>query len=290
MGERRPPRHRHQAGVGGVEALDPQQLGAYFVLTEAVSLLQHQVEQQLRAEGDLSYVQFQLLARLASARGPLTMTQLADGVVYSRSGLTYQAGLLEKAGLITRGPCPDDERATLVTITNNGRALFNRVLPGHIQVTRLLLDPLTDDDLHHLGDIMTRVRDHMRARPPRSAAPRKHRSSPTSPPPATDTGPEHLAHGLLDHAQYLNPSCVTAKPRRRRPLRNHFISDSAGARTLGRCRAGHSHVSTADVASYERRARMWRNSGILCHLSAGPGSPTSRIRSMRNPASARASV
>jgi len=172
-------------GADGIQALDPQQLGAYFVLTEAVSLLQHQIEQQLRTEGDLSYVQFQLLARLANADGPLTMTQLADGVVYSRSGLTYQAGLLEKAGLITRGPSHDDERATLVTITDNGRALFDRVLPGHIQVTRLLFDPLTDDDLHHLGDIMTRVRDHMRARPPRSAAPRKHRPSPASPPPAT---------------------------------------------------------------------------------------------------------
>jgi DNA-binding MarR family transcriptional regulator len=172
-------------GADGVQALDPQQLGAYFVLTEAVSLLQHQIEQQLRTEGDLSYVQFQLLARLANANGPLTMTQLADGVVYSRSGLTYQAALLEKAGLITRGPSHDDERATLVTITDNGRALFDRVLPGHIQVTRLLFDPLTDDDLHHLGDIMTRVRDHMRARPPRSAAPRKHRPSPASPPPAT---------------------------------------------------------------------------------------------------------
>jgi DNA-binding MarR family transcriptional regulator len=171
-------------GAGGVQGLDPEQLGAYFVLTEAVSLLQHQIEQQLRAEGDLSYVQFQLLARL-NARGPLTMTDLADGVVYSRSGLTYQAGLLEKAGLITRGPSPDDERATLVAITSNGRALFDRVLPGHTQVTRMLFDPLTDDDLHHLGDIMTRVRDHMRARPPRSAAPRKHRPSPASSPAAT---------------------------------------------------------------------------------------------------------
>ena len=174
-----------RAGAGGVQALDPRQLGVYFVLTEAVSLLQHAVEQQLRTEGDLSYVQFQLLARLADAPGPLTMTQLADGVVYSRSGLTYQAGLLEGAGLITRAPSPDDERATLVSITSDGRALFDRVLPGHIQVTRLLFDPLTDDDLHHLGDIMTRVRDHMRARPPRSAAPRKHRPGPASPPPAT---------------------------------------------------------------------------------------------------------
>ncbi|MEV4619854.1 MarR family transcriptional regulator [Asanoa sp. NPDC049573] len=157
---------------------DPRQPGAYFALTEAVSLLQHQVEQHLRTEGDLSYVQFQLLTRLAAADGRLTMTELADGVVYSRSGLTYQAGLLEKAGLITRRPSPDDERATLVTITPKGAALVERVLPGHIQVVqRLLFESLSDADVHHLGDIMTRVRDHMRSQPPRSAAPRKRRTA-----------------------------------------------------------------------------------------------------------------
>ncbi|RLK58849.1 MarR family winged helix-turn-helix transcriptional regulator [Actinokineospora cianjurensis] len=166
------------ADAGGVPALGPRQLGVYFALMEAVSLLQHQVEQQLRAEGDLSYVQFQLLARLASAGGDLTMTQLADGVVYSRSGLTYQAGLLEKAGLITRRPSPDDERSTLVAITGAGLDLVGRVLPGHVEVTRgLLFDSLSDDDLDHLGAIMTRVRDHMRAQPPRSAVPRKRKPS-----------------------------------------------------------------------------------------------------------------
>ena len=160
-------------------SLDRVQLGAYFSLIEVAGLLRHAVEQQLREAGDLSYVQFQLLARLGdSPTGSHRMTDLADGVVYSRSGLTYQAGLLEKAGLITRGPSLDDERATLVAITENGRALFDRVLPGHIQVVRrLLFDPLTDDDVGHLGDIMTRVRDHMRTQPPRSAAPRKRRPS-----------------------------------------------------------------------------------------------------------------
>src|SRR5260370_8924396 len=109
-------------GTGGVPARDAAQLDAYCALMEAVSLLQHNVEQQLRAEGDLSYVQFQLLARLAAARGQLTMTELADGVVYSRSGLTYQAGLLEKAGLITRGPSPDDARPPLLTPTDTALA------------------------------------------------------------------------------------------------------------------------------------------------------------------------
>ena len=160
-------------GAGGVRAPDAGQLRALFALMEAGSLLQHQIEQHLQAEGGISWVQFQLLTRLADADGPLTMTQLADGVVYSRSGLTYQAGLLEKAGLITREPSAEDDRVTVVTITRKGLDLVGRLLPGHIQVTRrLLFDPLSDQDVRRLGDIMTRVRDHMREQPPRSAAPR----------------------------------------------------------------------------------------------------------------------
>jgi DNA-binding MarR family transcriptional regulator len=149
----------------------------YFALTEAVSLLQYSVAQQLKAEGDLSYVQFEILAKLTDADRPLTMTELADGVVYSRSGLTHQAGLLEKAGLIVRETSTDDQRATVVMITKAGRARVAKVLPGHIEVVRnLLFEPLSGQDVRILGDIMSRARDHMRARPPRSAAPRIRRS------------------------------------------------------------------------------------------------------------------
>lgn len=160
-----------------VDALEPEQLDTYFVLMEGASLLQHAVEQQLRADGDISYVQFEILARLADSGGELTMTDLADGVVYSRSGLTHQAGLLEKAGLVTRNRSRDDQRATLVTITDAGRALVAEVLPGHIEVARsLLFNPLSAQDVRTLGGIMTRVRDHMRALPPRSVTTRSRRS------------------------------------------------------------------------------------------------------------------
>ncbi|GFG64884.1 MarR family transcriptional regulator [Mycobacterium kubicae] len=154
--------------------LDPAQMRTYFALTEAVSLLQYAVRQQLQAEGDLSYVQFEVLAKLAAAERPLTMTDLADGVVYSRSGLTHQAGLLEKAGLITRQGSSHDQRATVVEITEAGRARVDKVLPGHVQVVRdLLYGALSDQDVRTLGDLMSRVRDHMRGRPPRSATSRR---------------------------------------------------------------------------------------------------------------------
>jgi DNA-binding MarR family transcriptional regulator len=152
-------------------------LGAYFALMEVSSLLRHAVEQHLRAEGDLSYVQWQILASLQdSPSGSHRMTDLADRVVYSRSGLTYQAGLLERRGLIERSPSPDDERSVDVTITDAGRALFRRVLPGHVEVVRsMFFEPLSRKDVDALTGLLTPVRDHMRATPPRSAAARSGR-------------------------------------------------------------------------------------------------------------------
>lgn len=155
--------------------LDPAELGAYFALIEVGSLLRHGVEQQLRDAGGLSYVQFQLLARLGdSPGGRQRMTELADGVVYSRSGLTYQAGLLEKEGLVTRSASVEDERAVEVTLTDAGRDVLAAVFPGHIAVLReLFLAPLDRADVEALGGVLEKVREHMRSIPPRSAAPRR---------------------------------------------------------------------------------------------------------------------
>lgn len=156
-------------------ALTPTQLGAYFAFTEVGSLLRPAVEQQLRDAGGLSYVQFQLLARLGdSAEGQQRMTDLADGVVYSRSGLTYQAQLLEQRGLVSRGPSPDDERSTVVTLTDTGRDVLATVFPGHIATVHgLLFSAITDEDASDLARILGRVSEHLRAAPPRSASRRR---------------------------------------------------------------------------------------------------------------------
>ena len=156
----------------------PTQLQAYFALTEVSSLLRHAVEKQLRDAGDLSYVQFQLLATLGdSPDGRLRMTDLADRVVYSRSGLTYQAQVLEGRGLVTRAPSPDDERSVVVALTSAGRDVLGAVFPGHIDALhRLLFSSLTDADIADLGRILQRAADHLRADPPRSAAPRRRKA------------------------------------------------------------------------------------------------------------------
>jgi DNA-binding MarR family transcriptional regulator len=152
-------------------SLTPTQLQAYFAFTEVSALVRPAVEKQLREVGDLSYVQFQLLARLGDApNGRQRMTDLADGVVYSRSGLTYQAQVLEQRGLVTRSPSPEDERSTIVAITTAGRDTLATVFPGHIAtVHELLFAPITAEDARDLARILGRVSEHLRAAPPRSA-------------------------------------------------------------------------------------------------------------------------
>src|SRR3954471_2393404 len=99
-------------GMPSDERLDAEQLAAYFTLTEVGSLLEQAVAKQLRDEGDLSPIQFKILAGLdATPGGARRMTDIADQIVYSRSGFSYQAGQLEQRGLIARIPAKDDERS-----------------------------------------------------------------------------------------------------------------------------------------------------------------------------------
>lgn len=141
---------------------------------ESSSLLQYAVEQQLRRDGALSFVQFQILAGLNfHPEGRQRMTDIADRVVYSRSGVTYQVRELEKRGHVDRLADPDDERGTVVAITIAGRGLVDTVLPGHQDVVReMLLDHLGEKDAATLTRLLGTLRDRMRERPPRSAAPR----------------------------------------------------------------------------------------------------------------------
>lgn len=61
----------------------------------------------------------------------------------------------------------------MVALTAAGRDVLAAVFPGHIDALhRLLFSSLTDADIDDLARILQRAADHLRADPPRSAAPR----------------------------------------------------------------------------------------------------------------------
>lgn len=158
-----------------LDRLDDSQVDTYLALMEVAGQLRFRLERHLRLESDQSHVQFEILGKLMRAPGNrLRMTDLADGIVFSRSGLSYQVGRLETSGFVARTASPDDERSVIVELTPVGQEFFLRLLPGHIEIARtLLFDALPEADIDALGQALGQIRDHIRDLPPRSAQRRR---------------------------------------------------------------------------------------------------------------------
>ncbi|MER7016301.1 MarR family transcriptional regulator, partial [Saccharopolyspora sp. NPDC000359] len=102
--------------------LDDEEMAAWTTFVEASNLVARKVEQQLREQAGLSHPQYEILVRLSAAPGgELRMTELAQLVVTSKSGLTYQVTQLEKAGLVRRRTCETDDRGVYALLTEQGR-------------------------------------------------------------------------------------------------------------------------------------------------------------------------
>ncbi|GAA3445648.1 MarR family winged helix-turn-helix transcriptional regulator [Planomonospora venezuelensis] len=149
----------------GTRWLDDREMAAWKAYLTASHLLERRVEEQLKADAGLTHAQYEILARLSAAPGRrLRMTELAHGVVVSKSGLTYQIDRLEKRGLVERSTCPSDDRGVLAVLTDRGAECLERTAPGHVAVVReLLIDLLTPGELETVTRVMSRVETATRA-------------------------------------------------------------------------------------------------------------------------------
>lgn len=145
--------------MGAVKWLDEDEMRAWHSFLAAGALIDRLVDAQLKEAVGLSHPQYEILVRLAGAPdGELRMTELADTLLTSKSGLTYQVTQLEKAGLVERRSCPSDVRGVLAVLTEAGRRLLEQAAPGHVTLVReLLIDVLTPDQLATLADALGEV-------------------------------------------------------------------------------------------------------------------------------------
>ena len=145
--------------MDAVKWLDEDEMRAWHSFLAAGALIDRLVDAQLKEAVGLSHPQYEILVRLAGApHGELRMTELADTLLTSKSGLTYQVTQLEKAGLVERRSCPSDVRGVLAVLTGAGRRLLEQAAPGHVTLVReLLIDVLTPGQLASLADALGEV-------------------------------------------------------------------------------------------------------------------------------------
>ncbi len=151
--------------------LDDRERAAWVAFLAASNLVARRLEQQLKDEAGLSHTQYEVLVQLSAAEGrSLRMTELADLLVTSKSGLTYQVTQLERAGLVARRSCPSDVRGVIAELTDRGMEVLRQAAPGHVAAVRAaLIDVLTpeqrDQIAQGLGEVSRRLRGSARPEP-----------------------------------------------------------------------------------------------------------------------------
>jgi DNA-binding MarR family transcriptional regulator len=160
----RPAQNRPAQDRQAQPGLNREEFAAYSALVAGSTLLQRAIEQNLHEQADITQVQFEILMQLVDAPDGIRMADLADRLIVSRSGLSYQVGQLEKAGLISRERHVEDERGIVARVTPKGAALRNRVLPGHLEIVReALFDVLEPAELAAISAGLGRVAERLRA-------------------------------------------------------------------------------------------------------------------------------
>jgi DNA-binding MarR family transcriptional regulator len=127
-------------------------LRAHAELTRAL-------DAELTREHDLPLSSYEVLLFLGdSDEGRMRMSELADSVLLSRSGLTRLVDRLERQGLLRRERCASDARGLFAEITDEGRAAFAEARKTHLDgVRRLFLDRFSRDELRTLGGFWEKI-------------------------------------------------------------------------------------------------------------------------------------
>jgi MarR family 2-MHQ and catechol resistance regulon transcriptional repressor len=119
-------------------------LSAFINLMRAAETLSAALSRRVAAEG-LSLRQFGVLEALHHL-GPLPHCELGRKLLKTSGDITMVVTNLEKRGLVERQRDEGDRRVVTVHLTGEGRALIERMFPGHAAGITDDLSPLTPEE------------------------------------------------------------------------------------------------------------------------------------------------
>jgi DNA-binding MarR family transcriptional regulator len=134
--------------VAAAPAPDDPRLRAWVAFLRAHAAVTRRLEVELHAERGLSLADYDALVQLAIADDRrLRMSELADRVVLSRSGVSRLVDRLVAQGLVVRRACPTDARGSWAELTPEGIDRLRDAAPVHLRgVEAHFLDLIADAD------------------------------------------------------------------------------------------------------------------------------------------------
>jgi DNA-binding MarR family transcriptional regulator len=138
---------------------DPTAAEVCATLVRVGHALYEELDRAMLASFGVPESVLQALAVIDGAERPLTPSEVAAQVMRSSATMTNMLDALERQGWARRVPNPDDRRSVLVEITDEGKALADRFLPGVRKFERAVIGDLTPRERSTLMAIVAKVLD-----------------------------------------------------------------------------------------------------------------------------------
>lgn len=111
----------------------------------------------VRAAG-LTVTQFEVLEAI-SARGPLSVGEVAEAIFGTPGNVPVVIGNLERAGLVERRRSPDDGRVSIVGLTPEGARRVEGVYPQVVASIERDLAALSPEEVREVRRLLRKVTD-----------------------------------------------------------------------------------------------------------------------------------
>ena len=110
----------------------------------------------------ISEAQFNVLNVLGPAAAGLSQRELSDVLVVDRSNITGLLDRMGKSGWVQRADHPNDRRVYLVTLTSEGRKLWQKVLPEYVAAVRRVTAVVPETELKRALETLRRLEQSTR--------------------------------------------------------------------------------------------------------------------------------
>jgi DNA-binding MarR family transcriptional regulator len=120
------------------------------------------VSKAVRHHG-LSAAGRQALAIIEGSDKPLSPTTIAERLLVTTASMTSLLDTLERRGLLTRLPDPDDRRRLLVSLTDQGRQIVDEFLPEVVTLQTAVMAGLGDAERARLLRSLAAIGDAIAA-------------------------------------------------------------------------------------------------------------------------------
>lgn len=117
----------------------------------------HKKELETIKKSGLTTAQFGVLEALYN-KGDLKICEIIEKILTTSGNITVVIKNLEKDGLVKRNLDPKDKRATIISITDEGKKIIEEILPSHLENIVNIFSVLTDEEKLTLKNILKKFK------------------------------------------------------------------------------------------------------------------------------------